>query len=296
MAAQYFSDREGGPKPRTLDELPEGAWKGLVAAFSRGFDRNLFAEDFPMQCPDGAGIYGTSEVNMAHSIAGQIPDLEGFPVANDCPGTDVAMDLVEFAWQHASSPKVKGRHSYFNHDHLGFDRGKGRSEWRDEVNLILRRHGVRLEITDVGRVERIGSLPAQTLLETPMPPSGDEKLDTLLSTAIGKYQDRRIQTRREALEQLWDALERVKTVLDVDKKRGVAALIQRMASSDELRDLINEEFRNLTDIGNTFEIRHHETDKHQVPEAMVDYLFVRALALIDLAVRAISPVAEENEL
>ena len=46
--------------------------------------------------------------------------------------------------------------------------------------------------------------------------------------------------------------------------------------------------KTLTDIGNSFHIRHHETTKHPVPEELVDYLFVRMYALLRLLVAGLA--------
>lgn len=258
-----------------------------MGSFNRNLDRNAFAEDFPEPCPDGGGVYSTKRINLRDSMIGHIPSLDALPESDDEPDTEVAMDIVEFAWRHISQASETVRHSNFGHYHLAFNRIKGRDEWREEINLILQRHGVRLELNENGMVTRLGPLSAQTLIERPLTPSGDDTLDQLLAVAIGKFQDRRWEIRRESLEQLWDALERVKTVLDADKRTGVQALIERMATSEEDQRIIEPEFHALTEIGNRYQIRHHETDRQAVPESMVDYLFTRSFALIDLAVRAL---------
>jgi hypothetical protein len=49
-------------------------------------------------------------------------------------------------------------------------------------------------------------------------------------------------------------------------------------------DLIEAEMKKLTEIGNGFHIRHHETTRHPVPEELVDYLFVRMYALLRLLI------------
>jgi len=87
---------------------------------------------------------------------------------------------------------------------------------------------------------------------------------------------------------LWDAFERIKTVVDpISKKRSVRALIDLMADEGASRDAIEAEFVALTKIGNDFQIRHHEVNKHTVEESLIDPLFIRALALVDSAARAI---------
>lgn len=88
-----------------------------------------------------------------------------------------------------------------------------------------------------------------------------------------------------ALEKLWDAFERLKTV-DVfgNKKQSANALLDNIASA-EFRTFTSTEMKSLTDLGNQFMIRHHETDKHQVPEDAQDYLFARMGSLIVFLLR-----------
>ena len=51
-------------------------------------------------------------------------------------------------------------------------------------------------------------------------------------------------------------------------------------------DLFNDEFKALTNIGNKYRIRHHETDKIDITDARYyDYLFNRCLSLIALAIK-----------
>ncbi|MCT1171447.1 hypothetical protein P7H71_07355 [Lactococcus lactis] len=51
-------------------------------------------------------------------------------------------------------------------------------------------------------------------------------------------------------------------------------------------ELFNLEFRALTDIGNKFRIRHHETNKVDIADIRYcDYLFNRCLSLINLAIQ-----------
>ena len=62
---------------------------------------------------------------------------------------------------------------------------------------------------------------------------------------------------------------------------------------DELdKDLFDEEFRKLTEIGNSYRIRHHETDKKAIEKNKnINYLFFRMLSLIDLCIENINESA-----
>ena len=101
------------------------------------------------------------------------------------PGTLPAMDIVQFVWRSVSIPTPHDHHSYYRHDHYRiFDQARAREEWRGEVNEILRRNAVALELEDTGAVARIGPASAQIALDRALPLTGDQTLDDLLETAV----------------------------------------------------------------------------------------------------------------
>lgn len=117
-----------------------------------------------------------------------------------------------------------------------------------------------------------------------LPPSGDATLDALLQDARLKFKDPAPKARAEATEKLWDAWERLKT-LDVqgNKRMSAARLLDQCSPEPRFRALLEVEAKTLTDIGNTFHIRHFETDKIALEQAEHnDYLFHRMFALIHL--------------
>jgi hypothetical protein len=118
--------------------------------------------------------------------------------------------------------------------------------------------------------------------------TGDTSLDELLEAARQKFLNSSIDVRRESLEKLWDAWERLKTIeVAGDKKASIKALLDKVSTEPVLRTKIDEEARELTEIGNTFMIRHTETDKIPVVEsAQVDYFFHRMFAMVRLLLRA----------
>ena len=98
--------------------------------------------------------------------------------------------------------------------------------------------------------------------------------------------------RREALEALWDAWERLKTLDGPDKKAQVAALLDATASpsSPKLCDALEREAKELTRIGNDLQIRHSETDREPVSRTEnIDYLFHRLFSLTTAILRTRQP-------
>ena len=73
------------------------------------------------------------------------------------------------------------------------------------------------------------------------------------------------------------------------KKAGVADLLDKAAGSKgpKFREMLETEAKQLTEIGNTFQIRHSETTQERPDDAAhVDYLFHRLFSLVYLTLRA----------
>ena len=207
-------------------------------------------------------------------LIAHIPRLGDWPREHQQPDTVTAMDLVVFGWHHAQQPIVEDHHSFFRHDHYKFDQEVGRERWRTEINRILERNGVALRQEPDGRVVRVGTVAVGVITRSPIPSIGDDQLDEKLTTALRKYENPDVAVRKEALEALWDAFERVKSVIDPsDKKRSAATLIEMIVPDRASRDALAQEFEVLTRLGNEFQIRHHEVARHPVSAAMIDLLF-----------------------
>ncbi|AKV05024.1 hypothetical protein B723_00945 [Pseudomonas fluorescens NCIMB 11764] len=93
--------------------------------------------------------------------------------------------------------------------------------------------------------------------------------------------------RREALERLWDAWERLKSLADPsDKKRSVKIILDAVTSVPSLRERMDTEATELNSIGNSHLIRHSEIGQVAVIDMdQVDYLFHRLFAMIQLMLR-----------
>ncbi len=105
----------------------------------------------------------------------------------------------------------------------------------------------------------------------------DDKLTKLIKDARILYLNNDLQT---AVEKIWDAFERAKTILNKDKKKGVSAICSICdANLDKL--YIDEEFRTLTKIGNEYQIRHFEVDKKEIKDKKtLSYLFFRTFSFV----------------
>ena len=285
--SNFYTDRVNGPVPRIHDTLPTATSAGLYSLFRTRAQAHWLAQHFPEHCADGNGVCGTDQAALWSNLRALVPELKernALGLEQEQPD-GVVFDLIEYAAERVAKPIEGQWHNYMNHYELTFAEAPGRQEFRKDVNQILQRGGTMYELDAAGRIVRIGTAEVQQVLSQMTPASGDAELDGLLSLAKERYLSRKADDRALALEKLWDAFERLKT-MDVlgNKKQSANALLDNIASA-EFRTFTSAEMKNLTDLGNQFMIRHHETDKHQVPEDAQDYLFARMGSLIDFLLR-----------
>lgn len=303
----YFTDREHGPLPRNKETIEGGAWGGIVSIIQTLIDNGSFGCAFPYTCPDGSVSIGTDKRSMSLAVKAEIPDItrltersgwddQNIPIltwllnANEIPPTHTILDLIEFCHRHVAKPMQGKWHPFFNHYHLNFVKEEGQLELRRNINLIFSRNGLAFELQENGQIIRLAPPIIREVLKTATFQTGDKELNFMLETARTKYLNPDLQMRKESLEKLWDAWERIKTILPgKDKKEGIKLLIEKAAPEGHFRKILEAEATQLTNIGNDFQIRHSETNKTPVEiNEHVDYLFHHLFALINLLLQSLS--------
>jgi hypothetical protein len=301
MPNSYFSDREQGAPARIKEEILPSVWGGIASAVQTAVADGSLGLDFPDVCPDGGGPIGTNFHNMFPALVAEVPGIDWPLVLNNPPPVYSILDLIEFVHKHIGKPTQGSYHSFFNHHHLDYDRGEGQTEFRERINTIFARNGVAFELHAVpsrtsagrargestGEIRRLGPPIVRETLRSTAFSTSDKELNAMLETARTKFLDTNPTVRREAVEKLWDAWERLKTILPgLDKKSGIKALLDNASPEPNLRAVLEEEAGKLTCIGNSFKIRHSETTQTPLQhDSQVDYLFHRLFALIWLLLR-----------
>lgn len=285
--AKYFSEREYGLKARIIEEIPLNVWAGLTALVSRLETNYAFGNSFPELCRDGAGPCGCDMGLFMCTLVADIPGMEWPLNPTVLPSTPAILDLIEFCYEHVSEPIKGDFHSYWRHYHLTFDVTIGQNKFKDSINRIFRRNGIAYELSDDGQIIRLGPEVLREALTTATFNTGDTDLDNLLNAARNKFLSPDLNIRKESLEKLWDAWERLKTITPgVDKRTSISILLANSCSDPQFQVRLNNEALALTNIGNDFMIRHHETSKIPIVSGeQVDYLFHRLFALIYLILK-----------
>lgn len=73
--ANYFSDREQGPRPRTEEVVSPVVWGGVVVLVQSLISTGAFGARFPELCPDGHGPIGTDENALSLAVQAEMPRL-----------------------------------------------------------------------------------------------------------------------------------------------------------------------------------------------------------------------------
>lgn len=151
--------------------------------------------------------------------------------------------------------------------------------FENELNAIFKLHNIGVEL----RAGEIHSSISETLALAPYVKINEVGIEELIRTTEdlyikGKY--------LYAVEKIWDAFERIKTYYypTLDKKKSAEKIIENISYGNEnIKKMFDIEFKALTNIGNSYRIRHHEIDKIDISKELhYKYFYKRCLALISV--------------
>ena len=275
-----YSDRLARTQEATETVIDDRTWRAIHDTIYWFVQR----EGFPDYLRLAGGTYSTSrdpETDtlrlaedadlMVHGIGHEVWYQRQSGRKMETPRRDDIFDLLEFC--HKSTKRVD-------------DRKIGTRVFRDQVNAILRRNLICFQINEQGEVTRTTSIVFQEMVgEFDKGTQGLEgEVRRLIEQGIGGYIGRRDENLEVGIKALWSAWERLKTTFQgADKRRQTQDMVNVAAQNEtpELRKLIDDEAKILTDAGNQFTIRHSETDRIAVRgDSQQRWLFERLFALI----------------
>jgi hypothetical protein len=214
MTRPSFSERERGRPPRTTEAVDSRAWGGLVAIVSQQLARNDFAHDFPIGCLDVPGnVVATDEQMFALAFRDEVPSVAWPLLPPVVPEPSDIMDMIEFCSRRVARAENRpgGWHPFYGHRHLDFDVEAGRIAFATDINNWYARNGLAYELTADSEVRRLGPPVVRERLQDIEFDTGDPVLDAFLERARTKYRQPDLGLRLEALKELWDAWERLKS-------------------------------------------------------------------------------------
>ena len=298
-----YSERNGLPTNKVkTDIIQKDIYKFILDCCDK-YHINL-AASFPLRYGDHSRIWGVDDYRLHAEVKYRIPifyedNYRFFPISNrrfrPKYNQYALLDYVEFI---AHNIRTISNIKEYNdgstaYEFQEYDDGLTAKDFRDEINEIFDLGGVLYTLTDDNIIERITTIDEQISIEASNIEAIKEPgIKELIIESIELYKSPRPELHKFATEKIWDALERIKTVFAVeglDKKQSVARLVEIIANGNDCyKALFNSEFTELTSIGNTYRIRHHETNKIEiVDERYYDYFYSRCFALIALAIKYI---------
>lgn len=297
--SDYFSDREYGPVARIEQVISPAVWAGIVAMVESLVQSGAFGARFPTSCHDGQAVCGHDAVSLSHAVKAFMPGL-AWPLQIDqesldeftyarapfAPATPLALDMIEFVHDSIGKPILGWHHDYARHFHMTFDQPVGQAAFRDDINRLFARNGVAYEMQPIGRIARvlppvIGEELKRTYFHT-----GERTLDNFLEECRAKFSNRDPLVRREALERLCDAWERLKTLPSPSKPDSMRRMLDAVTQDEPMRSRLEAEAKELTEIANAHLLRHSELKQAAVTDVdQVDYLFHRLFAMIHLLLK-----------
>ena len=306
----YFSQKNGYRKAmiQKTDKITIEMYRLLFDCCEKYF-KNI-AWKYPAECPDGRGCCGIDEGKLVNDLLFEIPDLYGvntystlgwfkkrptratgiFDDEDDQYDQYALLDFIEFIAKNCRDIVRQVHHGYYEHDDLSFgNTNLVMYDFIEDINQIFQKTGLLYCLNQDGEVERVsenGVLNEE--IESHISKIKEKGICDLLNEAIALYRNPRPEAHKDAVEKIWDALERLKTYYKgMDKKASASKIVNDVAGGQaDFVTLFNTEFKALTDIGNQFRIRHHETDKIDITDMHhYDYFFNRCLSLIALAIQ-----------
>lgn len=288
MTSPLFSERSRPASPRILRQVDDPTIEALEAVIDRWIYRaNKRYGWFVRECVSCDRSYYLDFSDLEYIVRTRIPNC-GVPDGDNLlptKYTDAVFDLIELYYQRVSNLFEFEPCAVYESNCMWKELT---TNFKSEVNGVFERRKIAFEMSGKGQIQPVGApVLAQTIRESTFN-SGDDELDVLLETARDKFISRDPAVRKEGLDKLWDAWERLKTVEPgKDKKASTSTLLDRVADGP-MRELLGTEAQALTKIGNEpFMIRHSETDRHPLTDDRhVDYLFHRLFSLVYLLLDA----------
>lgn len=154
------------------------------------------------------------------------------------------------------------------------------SQFRNEINAIFKLNNINVELRN-GEVHSTSNKAIGLDDSTNINEAGIEEL---IRTAEDLYNKGEYSY---AVEKIWDAFERIKTYYPtLDKKKSAEKIINDISYGNEhIKKMFDNEFKVLTDTGNSYRIRHHEINKIDISKELhYKYFYKRCLALISVIV------------
>lgn len=273
VAHQYYSQRQGTnphPKGLPLRDVID-IFVGVYLIFNTD---GYFDEAFGFLCVDEGNIQGkVPDPPLEMLLAIRKKNL--WPIHDRAKNysEDDFFDVIEFLYQHVSKPIDGTMHDY---NECGmhwetFNQAQGRQEYREKINELLAHYEHRYELSKEGEVLRKPEAGFEQIFDADIP-TNDNNVTARVDAAVLRYRRHgsTLDDRRQAVRDLADVLEYLRPK------------VKKMLTREDERDLFN--------IANNFEIRHHnEKQRTGYDKAIwLSWMFYFYLSTIHVVLRKIN--------
>ncbi|KKG11670.1 hypothetical protein [Methanosarcina sp. 2.H.A.1B.4] len=255
---KYYSERRGLTKTNKIDfEMLKKLFYSIYQRFEDGL---YFQQATGYQCVDKGEIRGFWGGNIEAFIYTKLRLCDVWPIEEKIDQYDEAtlFSFIEFLYDYVSKPTDKWYHRW---DGCGwhsseYDKEEGQSEFREEINVILKDYSEGYELSYNGEILETAPFGLKTVVEEIVETSDPRNIDSQIKIAISKYlrYNSTIEDKKEAVRTLGDVLEYLrKSEIKLPKKDD----------SD------------LFQIMNNFGIRHHNPQQKNEydKEIWYDWMF-----------------------
>lgn len=302
----YYTERNGIRKSKEYTYVIDpGRYKLLLDCCKRYYEN--IAWKYPVVCNRCGCCCGLDQYRMANEIIYYIPGLfisdygrvdspkvikniffQDDPIIDEYD-QNAFLDFIEFIAEHTFDIEKKYSNSCRHFQIVKLDSRVSRQSFIDEINNCFLKAGLLYELSSDGEIKKVIQNDVVTPELADIAMSIEEKgIKELLKEAIDLHYKYRQNAARDSVEKIWDAFERIKSYYtDLDKLKSSKKIVSNISNgSESFRKLIDAEFLKLTEIGNSFRIRHHEMDRFEIiDDRHYEYLFDRCFSLIALAIQ-----------
>lgn len=297
---KLYSERHGIRAPIEKTYSINIDMYSLLLDCCKRYQKNL-THIFPLNCHHDftdSDYVTFDEKGYTTRIKIKIPALFRDEFERICVPTDhdeydqyALLDLIEFFAQNIKDISEQWNNErYRNYQTINcLNTANIFKDFQEAINEIFSESGLLYDLTDEKIIERtVENTPLTSEIEKNFQSVQEEGLRGLLKDAVALYKTPNPAARQDSVEKIWDAFERLKTYYTtLNKKQSAEKIVNDMASGkNNFAELFNNEFKQLTDIGNNYRIRHHETNKIDIIDVQYyDYFFNRCVSLIALAIQ-----------
>ena len=291
---KFYSDEVNGIKKADNYKIGIDVWNAILALYNTAKNNDYFT--YSLSTKDSYENRYFNEDFLINSLIGVIQDFKKEYLYNSnydlfdnsLPETVTILDFIQFCISKIEDIKLidpKFRRM------VKLTTNINKIEFILEINTIFQRNQIIYKINENNNVEVILDEQINELIKNNTKKIfKDTELNGYLKNANEKIYNHNIVERKTALDKLYYAFERIKSIKNPNNKKGsIKLLINDISDNDkDLIEYLNKECNELTRIGNDYNIRHSETNKIPVnSHIMIELIFYRLYIIIDKLLKVI---------